>query len=135
MELALSLTNLSLGGLVRATRPTLPDDGIAISSWRVAGAASSIWFTCFLDATLAATINGPGGAGQPELYMYRADRAKWSLIGLLGKGAPIVFAAAGMSWAESLQFVGLGDRLAIVAVPTAGVVTGSAEPVETHGGF
>lgn len=124
-------------GLVIAAgaRPVNAGDGADITGWRGAmGGYAPLWFTLFLFATAACNLTSPtGGANGVEVWMYFTDQAKWTLVGYLNKGQPIPIVGANQGYAENLEFVGIGDRLAIAAAASGGqTASGAAEPIETR---
>lgn len=118
--------------VLAATRPTTAADGVDITSWRdVDGCAPSV-FQLFLDGTAPCIINGLDSANGVELFGYVTvdGVGKWRWIPYVHNGAPIPILSAAIGWLQEMQRLGLYERLSIVGVPTAGVVTATFIPLK-----
>lgn len=129
-QIAISESKL-LSIAVSTTRPATAEDGVDITSWRLtasAGYGPSV-AAVFLDGTEALTLDSPtGGIDGPEIWGYRL--AKWYRLGYLNNGLPIPIASASLGFAAQVEGVGIFERIAIAATPSAGSATASLIPIQ-----
>jgi hypothetical protein len=114
---------------VAATRPSADGDGVDITGWRLGGGFGPSRAALFLDGSEAQTLTSPtGGADGPELWGYRLSQ--WWRLGYLNNGADIVIAGASQGFPTEVDVVGIFERLAVAATPSAGTTTAKFAPLQ-----
>jgi hypothetical protein len=119
-----TLTTALLGA-----RPTTAVQGVATAPWLDGAGCTPKNAELFLEGTLACVVDGPDAHGV-ELYGYDATLAKWVWIPFLHNRESIPIFAPGIAWQQLVVAIGVYSRLAVVGIPTAGVVTAKFVPVK-----
>lgn len=115
-----------------AARPSVPTDGVDISSWKTNSAYSPAGAMVIVDGSAAATVNSPtGGASGVEIWGYVGGAvAQWSRIGYLNDGTGVDIMSNTQSYSQQIAEVGVFDRLCVCGTPSAGACTVQYIPIE-----
>lgn len=113
-------------GMARTTAPSSGSDGCDITSWAALyGDRVPRDYLLYLSSSAAATITGAA------LWLYFADRAAWTNVGLLnGATGTVTIVGAAQDYSEVVSYVGLASRMAVVGTWSAGTPAASCEPIE-----